>query len=259
MRFIQHRFSQSFNGRHRVFGPLWQGRFRSRFVGDEEYLRQLIAYIHLNPVTAGVVKEAVRYRWCGHREVVGRAVGRRLVDVDETLLVFGERRRSALAAYRSAMSTVLEEEWREQGPGRLPWWRLGRPSKADGGEKIAVDVTRPRIGMDGLSTSSLRPQMSIEDFLKRGAEAVEVSLSDLMSRKRGASVVEGREILAWVGVELYGLTVRQIAEALDKHVETVSRLVSRAAWRRVEDPDFQVRIKRVDSFIAGASEAGDGL
>ncbi len=71
MGFIQHRFSQSYNGRHRVFGPFWQGRYRSKWVGDEEYLTQLIAYIHLNPVTAGVVKDAARYRWCGHREVVG--------------------------------------------------------------------------------------------------------------------------------------------------------------------------------------------
>ena len=81
MRTIHHRFSQSYNGRHRVFGPFWQGRYRAKFVDDDEYLRQLIAYIHLNPVTAGVVKDATKYRWCGHREVLSRAVGRRLVDV----------------------------------------------------------------------------------------------------------------------------------------------------------------------------------
>ena len=45
MGYIQHRFSQSYNGRHRVFGPFWQGRYRSKWIGDEEYLRQLIAYI----------------------------------------------------------------------------------------------------------------------------------------------------------------------------------------------------------------------
>ena len=256
MRFIQNRFSQSYNGRHGVFGPFWQGRFRSRFVEDEEYLRQLIAYIHLNPVTAGVVKEGARYRWCGHREVVGKAVGRRLVDVDETLLIFGGERRSALAGYRSAMSTALEEDWREEGPGRLPWWRVGRPPKSDGGEKITVDETRPRTGMDGLSNVSLRPQMKLEDFFERGAEAIDISLVDLKGRKRGASIVEGREILAWLGVELYGFTVKEIAEALDKHLETASRLVSRAAWRRVEDQAFRAKIQRVDSAIVRSNESG---
>jgi REP element-mobilizing transposase RayT len=256
MRFIHHRFSQSYNGRHRVFGPFWQGRYRSKFVGDEEYLRQLIAYIHLNPVTAGVVKDAAKYRWCGHREVVGRAIGRRLVDVDETLLAFDSERRSAFAGYRSAMSRVLEEDWREEGPGRLPWWRVGRPPKSDGGGEITVDDTRPRIGMDGLSTISLRWGMGIEGFLELGAEAVEISLADLKGRKRGASIVEGREILAWLGVELYGFAVKELAKALDKHLETASRLVSRAAVRRVEDPDFRARVQWVDSVIVKSTEGG---
>jgi len=256
MRYIHHRYSQSYNGRHRVFGPLWQGRYRSKFVGDEEYLRQLIAYIHLNPVMAGVVKDAAKYRWCGHREVIGRAVGRRLVDVDETLLAFDGERRPALAAYRSAMSTVLREDWREEDPGGLPWWRVGRPPKSERGGEITVDDSRPRIGMDGLSTVSLRWGMKLRDFLDRGAEAVEIPLGDLKGRKRGETIVEGREILAWLGVELYGFAVKELAKGLDKHLETASRLVSRAASRRVEDPNFRAKIQRVDSVIVKSTESG---
>jgi len=252
MRYIHHRYSQSYNGRHRVFGPLWQGRYRSKFVGDAEYLRQLIAYIHLNPVMARVVKDAAKYRWCGHREVIGRAVGRRLVDVDETLLAFDDERRPALAGYRSAMSGVLEEDWREEDPGGLPWWRVGRPPKSERGGEITVDDSRPRIGMDGSSTISLRWGMELEDFLERGAEAVEIPLADLKGRKRGETIVEGREILAWLGVELYGFAVKELAEGLDKHLETASRLVSRAALRRVEDPNFRAKIQRVDSVIIWA-------
>jgi len=74
--------------------------------------------------------------------------------------------------------------------------------------------------------------------------------------RRGTSIVEGREIPAWLGVESYGLTVKGFAEALEKHLETVSRLVSRAAMRRVENLAFRDRNQRVDSVIAGAD--GDG-
>ena len=73
--------------------------------------------------------------------------------------------------------------------------------------------------------------MELKDFLERGAEAVEISLADLKGRKRGASIVEGREILAWLGVELYGFAVKEMAKALDKHLETASRLVSRGGRR----------------------------
>jgi chromosomal replication initiation ATPase DnaA len=94
--------------------------------------------------------------------------------------------------------------------------------------------------------------MTLEDFLERGVEAVGITLADLKARKRGASIVKGREILAWLGVELYGFAVKEIAEDLNKHLETVSRLVSRAAMRRVEDRAFLERIQRVDSVIARA-------
>ena len=94
--------------------------------------------------------------------------------------------------------------------------------------------------------------MTLGDFLGRGAEAVGIRLADLKARKRGALIVEGREILAWLGVELYGFTVKAIAGYLDKHLETESRLVSRAAMRRVEDRAFLERIQRVDSVVARA-------
>ena len=108
----------------------------------------------------------------------------------------------------------------------------------------------------GCVTSIPRYLAPLRDFLERGAEAVGITLADLKGRKRGASIVEGREILSWLGVELYGFTVKEFAEDLDKHLETVSRLVSRAAMRRVEDRAFRERIQRVDSVIAGAD--GDG-
>ena len=110
--------------------------------------------------------------------------------------------------------------------------------------------------MDGLSNVSMRPRMELEDFIERGAEAVEISLADLKGRKRGASIVEGREVLAWLGVELYGFSVREFAEALDKYLETASRLVSRAALRRVEDQNFRAKIQRVDSAIVRSNEEG---
>jgi hypothetical protein len=62
MRLIQGRFARSYNRRHRLLGPFWQGRYKAIVVPDPSYLQQLIAYIHLNPVTAKVVSDPARYR-----------------------------------------------------------------------------------------------------------------------------------------------------------------------------------------------------
>jgi REP element-mobilizing transposase RayT len=70
MRLIQWQFARGHNRRKRQLGPVWQGRYQVRTVDDERYLLQLIAYVHLNPVAAGVVDEPGRHRWSGHRELL---------------------------------------------------------------------------------------------------------------------------------------------------------------------------------------------
>ena len=51
--------------------------------------------------------------------------------VDDVLLLYGETRRLALRAYRSAMASMDGEEWSGAAPGELPWWRLGRPTEEE--------------------------------------------------------------------------------------------------------------------------------
>ena len=44
----------------------------SRLIDVQIYLDQVVAYVHLNPVRAGLVSDPGRYRWSGHREIVRR-------------------------------------------------------------------------------------------------------------------------------------------------------------------------------------------
>ncbi len=251
MRTLNQRYTQSYNGRHQVVGPFWQGRYRSKLVEDGAYLQQLILYIHRNPVTAGVVEDPVDYRWSGHGEVLRGRRGRGLVDVDETLAAFEPTRRAAVAHYRRAMAAVGAEEWIGEEPGRLPWWRLGRPSRKDEDE-LDLDRERPRIGMDGRSTAVPRPGVELEELLRCGASRLGLTLADLQSSQRSPAVVVAREVLAWVAVVLYGFQVKEVARGLEKYVETASRLVSRAATRRVEDEAFGAMVCTVDATVIDA-------
>jgi len=248
MRTLNHRYALSFNGRHRVVGPFWQGRYRSKLVEDGAYLQQLILYIHLNPVTAGVVKDPADYRWSGHGEVLRGGRGQGLVDVDETLVAFEPTRRAALAHYRRAMVATEGKEWMGEGPGRLPWWRLGRPSRR-GVDELELDRERPLIGMDGRSTAVPRPQVEFEELLRCGAARLGLTVEDLRSSQRSPVVVEAREVLAWVAVVLYRFQVKEVARGLEKYTESASRLVSRATTRRVEDEGFRAMVKAVDGAV----------
>ncbi len=63
-------YAGAFNRRHRRVGHLFQNRYKSIVIEQEPYLLELIRYIHLNPLRAGLVRDLAaldRYRWTGHR------------------------------------------------------------------------------------------------------------------------------------------------------------------------------------------------
>lgn len=80
MKEVKERFSRWYNKRHGRRGTLWMDRFKSVLVegnqggcGEREThrvdaVKAMAAYIDLNPVRAGLVKEAREYAWCGYGE-----------------------------------------------------------------------------------------------------------------------------------------------------------------------------------------------
>ena len=63
MKTFKQRVSQWYNSNYGHEGTLWGGRFKSVLVEDGRYLRNLAAYIHGNPIRAGLVTRAADYEW----------------------------------------------------------------------------------------------------------------------------------------------------------------------------------------------------
>ena len=201
MRSLQQRVTRGVNLRRRVWGPLWQGRYRAKLIEDQAYLDCLLAYIHLNPVAAGLCEDPAGYDWSGHREILG-TVRRPLVDIDAVLALLGRTRRSARAAYLRSLAAASTQAWVGEGPGQLPWWRLGRPPEGeDDDPEAAVRARRLREERG----PEWRPPISVADLLARGAALLAVELDDVRSRRRDAALVRARELLVAVGVERFGL------------------------------------------------------
>lgn len=68
---LKQRLSQWYNLRNGRSGPLWEDRFKSVLVqGEPGLLAMVAAYIDLNSVRAGLVKDPRDWRWCGYAEAV---------------------------------------------------------------------------------------------------------------------------------------------------------------------------------------------
>ena len=75
---LKERFSRWYNKHRDRRGTLWMERFKSVLVEDGEALRTMAAYIDINPLRAGMVKDPKDYRWCGYGEAMGGGKAARL-------------------------------------------------------------------------------------------------------------------------------------------------------------------------------------
>ena len=71
VRQLKQAYTKWFNKRHGKRGNLWEEKFRSVLVEEGHAARVVAGYIDLNPVRAGMVKEAWEYRWSGWGEAEG--------------------------------------------------------------------------------------------------------------------------------------------------------------------------------------------
>jgi len=55
-----------YNRKYDRSGHVFQGRYRSECVEDDNYFLGVLRYIHQNPVKAGIVKSVDRYNWSSY-------------------------------------------------------------------------------------------------------------------------------------------------------------------------------------------------
>ncbi len=72
MRQLNGVYTQSFNRRHRRVGHVFQGRYKAILVEKDSYLLELARYVVLNPVRAGMVRDAEDWPWSSHPAMLGR-------------------------------------------------------------------------------------------------------------------------------------------------------------------------------------------
>jgi hypothetical protein len=125
---VKLRLTFHMNKRLERTGTLWEGRYKSVLVEDnEQALLTIAAYIDLNPIRAGLVEKPEDYRWCGYAEAVGggrraqrarEGLGRILGEVLRDPDLTGDWKRTAVR-YRVFLYLDGQEIAGTAEPGRI--------------------------------------------------------------------------------------------------------------------------------------------
>ena len=202
MRQLNGLYTQVYNRRHRTVGHLFQGRYKAVLIQKESHLLEVCRYVVLNPVRAKATRRVEQWKWSSYGGTAGLGKSPPWLAVDWVLSQFGKRRYPAARHYRRFV---------REGIDRPSIWE-GVQAQVLLGEEEFVEKLKSYV--KGYREIAEIPRT--QRYLSRPKLK---SLFDGKLTKRDARIVQA--------VHRYGYSQREVADFLDLHYATVSRLANR--------------------------------
>ena len=248
----------SFNRRHKRRGHLFQNRYKSIVCQEEVYLKELVRYIHLNPIRARIVRTLSalnKYAYCGHSMIMGRK-NRSWQDVDYVLSYFGKTPGRAKKAYFSYVEAGLEQGRRKELTGgglirSLGGWAEATKFGLKGQGHVKSDeriLGDSDFVEDILSIASEKFERNYElkrlgydldRIASRVAEIFKIEANDIFLKGKHQRRVKPRSLFCYWAVSELGISLTELARRLGISVAGVGYSVERGK-NIAEENDHQL-------------------
>lgn len=203
-------YARRFNRVHRRYGHVFQGRYRAIVCERDRYLVELVRYIHLNPVRAGLVKRPGDWPWSGHGEYLG-TVKRRLINPGP---VRGQL--TTPARYEAFVREGLKGGYRAE-------WHPSDGAPFLGAEQFVKRVAKRR------EPAVVRRPPSLEVLWKEAAVQAGLSPEALRHGGRSARIVAARDSFIQRAVLEAGYRAATVARFVGCHASNISRALQKEA------------------------------
>jgi len=104
-------YASHYNYRNKRSGYVFQNRFKSILCDADNYLLELIRYLHLNPLKANMIDTVAqldRYRWTGHAGIMGKQI-QSWHNRSAVVHLFGRQRKQAIKRYRDFIKAGIND------------------------------------------------------------------------------------------------------------------------------------------------------
>ena len=228
MQFLNGNYTLWLNNAHRWDGPVFRGRFKNQLVEDEEHLRVLIAYIHLNPIEAYLAKKLADECWTSHLAYMGRESKPDWLRTDFFLDLFGGRKKisSFIRSYRIGRREYPEDF--NPDTGLFGKKAINRKLEQKGKKSQRSDPTFD-------SPRNRPPQEVLDEVIK----ITGVGVADLRHKVMGPRANPARRFAIWALYRGTSLTQRQIGKLLNVPHLQVGKLLGRIrkkGLKNLEEP-----------------------
>lgn len=235
------------NRRHGRKGHLFQNRYKSILVEEDPYFLELVRYIHLNPIRAGLVNqlaELSKYPYSGHSVIVGQR-DFDCQDVESILVCFGDELGKARREYCNFLAAGFNQGIREdlRGGGFIRSARgTDKFAKRKGGEDDAPADSRILGSGEfveqillGNNRYQIKKQNNYEDILSEVCRKWGISREQILSKTKIRRVTRARREFFLRAQEEAGESMASLARLCGLAHTSVREAIEKAREERDED------------------------
>jgi len=235
MQNLSFRYTQFFNRKRHETGHLFQGRYKALLIDADDYLLELVRYIHLNPVRGGIVKQPEDYPWSSHRAYLGREMIFWLTT-DWIYGQFSEQATEAVRRFSHFVTDGMQQEHRRE-------FHSGSFEGRILGDDRFVEEALARSG-DGMGLPT-----SLDAIVETVCSVYDLQVKALTSRSRMRQLTEARAVAALLVREESGLLLADLAKKLNQDLSSLSQSARRLELRMNEEGEVAERLAAVRGEI----------
>ena len=260
-----------FNHRHRRHGHLFQNRYKSILCEESAYLKQLVAYIHLNPFRAGIAENLAAlqtYPFTGHCVLMGHKTVQ-WQDSDYVLGIFGSTFTKARQQYAAYVSKCALHGKRSELTGgglvrSTGGWRKVRQAYREGirltsderilGSSEFVEHTLSKAGEDYERRIKLKTAgIDLDAVIDAVCAHLDVTPEDLSGTSRRLPISHARSLVSYLAVRELRISGAAVARRMNQDRSSVSRAIARVS----QEPQLMERVSSVLSVLMPGGKSKD--
>jgi REP element-mobilizing transposase RayT len=230
------RYTRWINRERGQVGHLFQGRYKAVLVDADAYLLELVRYIHLNPVRAGLVADPVGYPWSGHRAYLGMEAIPWL-HTEWVLGQFAKRLATSRKRYAAFVAAGMAE-------GHRPEFHGGD----DDGRVLGEETFLAQV----LEAPLVPHPPDLATILEYVCTRYETNVDALGKPSRTRHLAEARGVIGWLAMDTGAATLTEVARRFHRDIATLSQAVRRVDLASKQDPATARKLERAVNEITKA-------
>jgi len=210
---ISFRYTLYFNRLHKKNGHLFNGRYRAFLIDPRNYLLQIVQYIHLMPLRAGIVSKPQEYKWSSHRAYLGRTECSWLTT-GYLMSLFSHDNHEAIHFYNQYIQNEIVKGYAER-----PGSKSRKDTRIIGDDEFVQEI---------LSYQNEEPiKVGLNKIILEVCKRFDTDTNEISSQSRSRRLSRIRTLIGYFVLEYSDTTLSDYGRIVNRDVSTLSGAIAK--------------------------------